>query len=138
MAYKTPEGQYYSREHEWVKREGNLARVGLTDYAQSKLGDIVYVELPELSKQVKQVAEPKTKEMEIGAAESIKAVSSIYAPVSGAVKEVNEGLRDKPELLNTHPYDDGWICTIESGSLDQEFKGLMDAKAYSDYIKKLE
>ncbi|MEM3402587.1 MAG: hypothetical protein QXH08_05140, partial [Candidatus Hadarchaeales archaeon] len=74
---KVPEGLYYSREHEWVKIEGGNARVGITDYAQEKLGDVVYVELPEIGKTVKQVGEPKSKEMELGAAESIKAVSAI-------------------------------------------------------------
>ena len=138
MEYKTPEGLYYSREHEWVKIENNLARIGITDYAQSKLGDVVYVELPEVGKQVKQVSEPKTKEMELGAAESIKAVSAIYSPLSGVVKEVNEGLRDKPELLNTSPYDEGWICVLEPSALEEELKNLMDAKAYSEYIKTLE
>ncbi len=138
MEYKIPEGLYYSKEHEWVKVEGNVARTGITDYAQSKLGDVVYVELPEVGKQVKQVAEPKSKEMELGAAESIKAVSAIYSPLSGVVKEVNEALRDKPELLNTNPYDEGWICVLEPSALEAELKNLMDAKAYAEYIKTLE
>jgi glycine cleavage system H protein len=138
MAYKTPENLYYSREHEWMKREGNLARIGITDYAQSKLGDVVYVELPEVGKRIKQVAEPKTKEMELAAAESIKAVSSIYSPLSGTVKQVNEILRDKPELLNTDPYGEGWICVVESDSLDADIKNLMSAKAYAEYTEKLE
>lgn len=138
MAYKAPEGLYYSREHEWVKIEGNLARVGITDYAQSKLGDVVYVELPEAGKQVKQLAEDKSKEMEIGAAESIKAVSSIYSPLTGTVKETNQALQDTPELLNTSPYEDGWVCVIEPSSLEGDKKNLMDAKGYADYTEKLE
>ena len=138
MEYKTPEGLYYSKEHEWVKVEGNLARVGITDYAQSKLGDVVYVELPEVGKQIKQVDESKSKESELGAAESIKAVSAIYSPLSGTVKEVNEALKDKPELLNTSPYDEVWICVIEPSSLQEDLKNLMDAKGYSEYIKTLE
>lgn len=136
--YETPEGLYYSREHEWVKREGNLVRVGVTDYAQSKLGDVVYVELPEVGKQVKQVAEPKGKEMELGAVESIKAVSAVYSPLSGAVKEVNPALQERPELINTDPYNEGWICIIEPSALDAELRQLMDAKAYREYVKKLE
>ncbi len=138
MAYKTPEGLYYSREHEWVKLEGNLARVGITDYAQSKLGDVVYVELPEVGKVVQQVGEQKSREMEIGAAESIKAVSSIYSPLSGTVKEANGELRDKPELLNTKPYDEGWICVIEPKDLSANLKNLIDSKSYEAYIKTLE
>jgi glycine cleavage system H protein len=136
--YEVPEGLYYSREHEWVKLEGKLARVGITDYAQRKLGDVVYVELPEVGKQVKQVAEPKKKEMELGAAESIKAVSAIYSPLSGVVKEVNTSLRDRPELVNTSPYEEGWICVLEPSALQEELKNLMDSKAYTEYLKGLE
>jgi len=136
--YDVPEGLYYSREHEWVKLEGKLARVGVTDYAQSKLGDVVYVELPEVRKQVKQAAEPKGKEMELGAVESIKAVSAVYSPLSGAVKGVNPALQERPELVNTSPYSEGWICVLEPSALDAELKQLMDAKAYTEYLKKLE
>ncbi len=135
--YDTPEGLYYSREHEWVKLEGNLARVGVTDYAQSKLGDIVYVELPEVGKHVKQVAEPRGKDMELGAVESIKAVSAVYSPLSGTVKEVNPTLQERPELVNTSPYAEGWICVLEPSALDAELKQLMDAKAYAEYVKKI-
>lgn len=135
--YTVPEGLHYSREHEWVKLEGKLARVGITDYAQSKLGDVVYVELPEVGKQVKQVTEQKTKEMEIGAVESIKAVSAIYSPLSGAVKEINAALQERPELINTSPYNEGWICVLEPSALEAELKQLMDAKGYAEYVKKL-
>ena len=132
------EGLYYSRDHEWVKLEGKLARVGVTDYAQHKLGDVVYVELPEVGKQAKQVAAPKGKEMELGAVESIKAVSAVYSPLSGKVKEVNQALQDRPELINTSPYGEGWICVLEPSSLDAELKNLMDAGTYAEYLKKLE
>ena len=132
------EGLFYSREHEWVKAEGNLARVGITDYAQVKLGDVVYVELPEVGKHVKAMAEPKTKDMELGAVESIKAVSAVYSPVSGEVKEANAVLQDRPELINTSPDDEGWICVIAVSNLQKELKALMDAKAYSEYLKTLE
>ncbi|MFN4133257.1 MAG: glycine cleavage system protein GcvH [Candidatus Hadarchaeales archaeon] len=132
-----PEGLYYSKEHEWVKFEGGKARVGITDYAQEKLGDVVYVELPEVGKTVKQVGEPKSKEMELGAAESIKAVSAIYSPLSGVVREVNAALQEKPEFLNTSPYGEGWICVIEPTSLEGELKNLMDAAAYRKYIESL-
>ena len=136
--YDVPEGLYYSSEHEWVKLEGKLARVGVTDYAQGKLGDIVYVELPEVGKQVKKVTELKTKEMELGAVESIKAVSAVYSPLSGAVKEINAALQERPELINTSPYDEGWICVLDPSALDAELKQLMDTKAYAEYLKKLE
>jgi len=136
--YDVPEGLYYSSEHEWVKLEGKLARVGVTDYAQGKLGDVVYVELPEVGKQVKKVTELKTKEMELGAVESIKAVSAVYSPLSGAVKEINAALQERPELINTSPYDEGWICVLDPSALDAELKQLMDTKAYAEYLKKLE
>jgi glycine cleavage system H protein len=136
--YNVPEGLYYSREHEWVKLEGKLARVGVTDYAQSKLGDVVYVELPEVGKQVKQTTELKTKEMELGTVESIKAVSAVYSPLSGVVKEVNTALQERPELVNTSPYNEGWICVLEPSALEAELKQLMDAKAYAEYLKGLE
>ncbi|MDH5443742.1 MAG: glycine cleavage system protein GcvH [Hadesarchaea archaeon] len=133
-----PEGLYYTREHEWVKLEGNLARVGVTDYAQDKLGDVVYVELSEVGKQVKQLAESKAKEMELGAVESIKAVSTVHSPLSGAVKETNATLQERPELINTSPYNEGWISLIEPRALEAELKNLMDAKAYAEYLKGLE
>lgn len=135
--YDVPDGLYYSREHEWVKLEGKLARVGVTDYAQNKLGDVVYVELPEVGKQVKQVTEQKTKEMELGAVESIKAVSAVYSPLSGAIKETNAALQERPELINTSPYNEGWICVLDASALEAELKQLIDAKAYAEYLKKL-
>jgi glycine cleavage system H protein len=136
--YEVPEGLYYSREHEWVKLEGKLARMGVTDYAQRKLGDVVYVELPEVGKQVKQLTEPKTRETELGAVESIKAVSAVYSPLSGEVKETNSALSDRPELVNTSPYDEGWICVIAPSALEAELKNLMNAKGYAEYLKGLE
>jgi glycine cleavage system H protein len=136
--YEVPEGLYYSREHEWVKLEGKLARMGVTDYAQRKLGDVVYVELPEVGKQVKQLTEPKTREMELGAVESIKAVSAVYSPLSGEVKGTNSALSDRPELVNTSPYDEGWICVIGPSALEAELKNLMNAKGYAEYLKGLE
>ena len=134
--HEVREGLYYAREHEWVKVEGELARVGITDYAQSKLGDVVYVEFPAVGKHVKQFKEPKSRDMELGAVESVKAVSAVYSPVSGIVKEVNTSLQERPEIINTSPYDEGWICVIRSENLKEELKALMDAKAYSEYLKK--
>ena len=136
--YDVPEGLCYNREHEWAKLEGKLARVGVTDYAQSNLGAVVYVELPEVGKQVKQVTDIKTKEMEICAVESIKAVSAVYSPLSGAVKEINATLQERPDFINTSPYNEGWICVLDPSALDAELKQLMDTKAYAEYLKKLE
>ncbi|KXB09336.1 glycine cleavage system protein H [candidate division MSBL1 archaeon SCGC-AAA833F18] len=133
--YEIPEGLYYSEEHEWVKVEDNLARVGITDYAQDQLGDVVYADLPEPGDKVKQTTEEKSEEMELGAVESIKAVSSVYSPLSGEVKEVNDDLEDQPELVNTDPYTGGWICVIDPEDLDSELENLMDAKAYADFLE---
>ncbi|MFH1821971.1 MAG: glycine cleavage system protein GcvH [Methanobacteriota archaeon] len=136
--HEVREGFYYAREHEWVKVEGELVRVGITDYAQSKLGDVVYVEFPPVGKHVKQFKEPRSRDMELGAVESVKAVSTIYNPISGTVKEVNASIQERPEIINNSPYDKGWICVISPENLKEELKSLMDAKAYSEYLKKLE
>jgi len=131
------EGLYYTRSHEWIKFEGNLARVGVTDYAQKQLGDVVYVELPEIGKSVKQTTEPKTKEMELGAVESIKAVSAVYSPLSGTVKETNQVLQDRPELINTSPYSEGWICVLEPSNIEGERGSLLSPDAYATFLKTL-
>ena len=131
------EGLHYSKDHEWVKLEDKLARVGVTDYAQRKLGDVVYVELPDVGKRVAQVKEKRAKEMELGAIESIKAVSAVYTPLSGSVKEVNSALNERPELVNTSPYDEGWICLLEPSDLNAELKNLMDASGYAEFLKTL-
>jgi glycine cleavage system H protein len=136
--HEVPEGLYYTKNHEWVKLEGNLARVGVTDYAQKQLGDVVYVELPEVGKSVKQATESKAKEMELGAVESIKAVSAIYSPLSGIVKETNQVLRDRPELVNTSPYSEGWICVLEPSNLEAERGSLLSPDAYVTFLKTLE
>ena len=135
--HEIPEGLHYTKDHEWVKFEGNLARIGVTDYAQKQLGDVVYVELPEVGKSVKQTTEPKVKEMELGAVESIKAVSAVYSPLSGRVKETNQTLQDRPELINTAPYSEGWICVLEPSNLQVEQKNLMNAAAYAEFLKGL-
>ena len=125
-----PKDLRYSREHEWVRVEGDLARVGITYYAQEALGDVVYVELPIEGDSV-QAGES------LGTAESVKAVSEIYAPVSGEVVEVNETLEDKPELLNKDPYGEGWLVVLKMSDAD-ELEKLMDAGAYEEYLKTLD
>lgn len=117
-----PEDASYSSDHEWVRVEAGLARIGLTDYAQDALGDIVFIELPAVGAAV-------TANQSISEVESTKSVSDIYAPVSGTVVEVNSDLEDAPESLNDDPYGDGWICVIEM-SEPSEFEALMDASAY--------
>lgn len=116
----------YSNSHEWIKVEGTTAIVGITEHAQAELGDITYVELPEIGSQVAQ-------EGEAGSVESVKAASDIYSPVSGTVSEVNETLNQTPELVNQDPYGEGWLFKLTDFSSD-ELATLMDAQAYASFI----
>ena len=122
-----PEGLRYSSEHEWVKGEGARARVGITDFAQDALGDVVYVELPDVGLEV--IAGASCAEVE-----STKSVSEIYAPVSGRVVEVNDALGDAPEQLNQEPYGGGWIFVVEMAD-PAEVEALMDAAAYRRLVE---
>jgi len=121
-----PEGLKYSKEHEWVLVEGTSATIGITEYAQEELGDIVFVELPEVGEKI-------VKDDPFGAVESVKAVSDIYAPVSGEVVETNEILPDNPETINDDPYGDGWMVRVELSDID-DLKDLMDAEEYAEYV----
>ena len=122
-----PEVLKYSKEHEWVLVEGHIATVGITEYAQHELGDIVYVDLPEVGEKV-------VKDDPFGAVESVKAVSDIYAPVGGTVIEVNDTLPDSPETVNDDPYGDGWMIKVEMTDMD-DLKDLMNAEEYAEYIE---
>ena len=122
-----PEGLKYSKEHEWVLVEGNTATIGITEYAQEELGDIVYVELPEIGEKI-------VKDDPFGAVESVKAVSDVYAPVSGAVLEINDVLPENPETINDDPYGDGWMIRVELTDKDDDLKDLMDAEEYAEYV----
>jgi glycine cleavage system H protein len=122
-----PDSLRYTKEHEWVRVEGGIGTIGITDHAQHELGDIVYVDLPKVGAQVEQ---GKT----LGSVESVKAVSDIYAPVSGEVVEINEALAQAPEKLNQDPHGEGWLARIRvaaPGQIDQ----LMTAAQYEDYVK---
>lgn len=119
---RIPDELRYSKDHEWVRLDGDVARIGITDFAQDALGDVVFVSLPE---QGASLGEGDV----IGEVESTKSVSEVYAPVAGTVRAVNGSLRDAPEALNADPYGDGWICELQvadASSLD----GLLDAAAY--------
>jgi glycine cleavage system H protein len=116
----------YSKEHEWIKADGKQGRVGLTDHAQKALGDVVFVELPKLGRAVKQMEA-------FGVVESVKAVSDVYAPVSGTVVEVNGALETKPELINKDCYGAGWVIVVEIAN-PAELGNLMDAKAYEAFL----
>ena len=117
---------YYTEEHEWISIEGDHALIGVTDYAQSELGDVVFVELPEPGGTVEQGSV-------FGTIEAVKTVSDLYAPVSGEIVEVNPDLADKPELVNQSPYGDGWMIRIKVAKPD-ELEGLMDAAHYQEHI----
>src|SRR3990172_6333572 len=117
-----PADMKYTHEHEWFKLEGDLARVGITDYAQEQLGDIVYVELPKVGGRLKAM-------QPFGVVESVKAASDLFSPISGVVVEVNEHLMDEPELVNTDPYGDGSLVVIEPAD-PSELDTLLDAAAY--------
>ena len=116
----------YTKDHEWVKVEGNQAIVGITDYAQGELGDIVYVEIEALGEDLQ-------KEEIFGSVEAVKTVSDLFLPVSGTVTEMNEGLEDNPELINEDPYNKGWIIKMKIQNLD-ELADLLDSESYKDLI----
>ncbi|MDP9300518.1 MAG: glycine cleavage system protein GcvH [Actinomycetota bacterium] len=125
-----PDDLRYTKEHEWARLEGGRVRVGITDFAQDALGDVVYVDLPEAGAAVK-AATP------FGEVESTKSVSDVYSPVTGTIAERNPLIEDRPELVNEQPYEDGWliVVTLEDGaSLD----GLMDAAAYRSFVEQTE
>ena len=123
---KVIEGLYYSESHEYVKVEGEFAYVGITDYAQNALGNVVYVDFPEVDDEVE-------ADEDFGAVESVKAASDLISPVSGTVVEVNEALEDKPELLNEDPFEN-WIIKVQLSDT-AELDNLMDAQGYEDFCK---
>jgi glycine cleavage system H protein len=129
MATNVPAGLKYSKEHEWVKTEGNVATIGITDHAQHALGDIVFVELPKVSGEAK-FMKP------IGVVESVKAASDIFSPVSGKVTAINSELTKTPESINSDCYGSGWIVKIELTAPD-ELSKLLDAAGYTAYLATL-
>jgi glycine cleavage system H protein len=122
----SPSDRRYTKEHEWVRVEDNMGTVGITDYAQDQLGDVVYVDLPSSGAQVKQLEK-------LGEIESVKAVSDLYSPVSGEVVEVNQGVNDRPELVNRSPYDEGWLVRLRLAD-PAELDNLLTAKQYDELI----
>jgi glycine cleavage system H protein len=122
-----PEQLRYSSDHEWISRDGEIVRVGITDYAQDALGDVVFVQVPPVCANV-------NAGESFGEVESTKSVSDVYAPVSGVVVQINDGLVDSPQALNEDPYGDGWICTIQMSDPTQ-YENLLDAAAYRQLIE---
>ena len=121
--------KHYTKEHEWVQVDGTLATVGISEHAAHELGDITFVELPQMGKSVKQFDT-------VAGIESVKAASDIYSPLSGKVVEVNTKLEDAPELVNESAEGEGWICKLEASDL-KELGALMESAAYAEYVKGL-
>ena len=126
--FNIPDELMYTKDHEYAGIEDDLVRVGITDYAQKSLRDVVYVELPKKGSEV-------TQGSEFGSIESVKAVSELYAPVSVVVEEVNSELENSPERVNEDPYGDGWIIVIRASSLDADKAKLLNSKAYAKIVK---
>ena len=122
-----PEDIKYSKEHEWIKVSGNIAIIGVSDYAQDQLGEVVFVELPDEGEEFE-------KGDAFGVIESVKSVNDIYAPISGRIVEVNDPVADSPEIVNEDPYGEGWLVKIEMTD-PKELADLMSAKDYEAYIK---
>ena len=127
MAFKTPAELQYAKTHEWIKIEGDEATIGISDYAQDSLGDVVYVDLPEVGASY-EAGTP------FGAVESVKAASDLYLPVAGEITEVNEPLLNTPELLNSDPYGSGWLVKIK---VAEGIGALMSAEAYEKYVDEI-
>ncbi|NBX92064.1 MAG: glycine cleavage system protein GcvH [Proteobacteria bacterium] len=122
-----PNGLHYTKEHEWVLMEDNIATIGITDFAQESLGDVTYIQLPKEGENI-------TKNDPFGVVESVKAVSDLYSPVTGRVVEVNQPLLEAPELVNQDPYTDGWMVKVEVKDIS-DTEDLMEAAAYKEYIE---
>lgn len=127
MSFEIPDELRFLESHEWVRKEDGTARVGISDFAQDELGDIVFVEFPEEGDEI-------AHDEEFGVVESIKAVSDLYSPVSGTVTATNDALLDAPELVNDDPYGEGWMLEVDLDDPD-ELDDLLDAEAYRDQIE---
>ncbi|MCP4296325.1 MAG: glycine cleavage system protein GcvH [Proteobacteria bacterium] len=122
---ETRDDLHYTKEHEWILMEGEIATIGITDFAQNNLGDVVYVELPEVGSEV-------DSGDSIGNIESVKAVADLYSPFNGEITEVNTDLEEKPETVNSSPYDDGWMFKIRLRADDAGDTEILDASAYTE------
>ncbi len=123
---KLPEDLLYTNDHEWIRVEDDIVTIGITEYAQEQLGDVVYVELPDEGQEIE-------AEDAFGSVESVKAVSEIYSPIGGTVTEVNDLLEDSPEKVNTDPYGDGWMVQLETSD-KSALDSLMSPEAYAEYL----
>jgi len=128
--YEILKGLYYTREHEWMKIENEQCRIGITDYAQKTLHEVVYVDLPAQGKVL-------TQNASLGTVESVKAVSEMYSPISGEVTERNESLVNSPEMVNQDPYGAGWIAVVKPSCLNDEVKILLSPNDYAEFLDQL-
>lgn len=128
--YDVPDGLHYTKEHEWMRVENGLCRIGITDYAQKSLHEVVYVDLPQLGKNLAQNAA-------FGTVESVKAVSELYSPVSGDIAERNEKLVQSPESVNQDPYGAGWIVIVKPSQLETDMKTLLSTESYAAFLKEV-
>jgi glycine cleavage system H protein len=128
--YEVPEGLLYSRNHEWLRVKGKIATVGVTDYVQRKLREVLYIELPNTNVKV-------VRGQHVATIESVRGSYEVRSPVSGKIVEVNARLADSPELINEYPYESGWIFKVEISD-EEELSDLMDADEYSRYLSELE
>jgi len=126
MSNNIPENLRYSKDHEWVSVEGDIATIGITDYAQHSLGDVVYIDMP-------RVGDKFASHEAFGSVESVKAVSEIFVPVAGEIAEVNEGLNDTPEAVNNEPYTSGWMVKVKMEN-PLEADGMLSAVEYEEYL----
>ncbi|HZY93931.1 MAG TPA: glycine cleavage system protein GcvH [Candidatus Bathyarchaeia archaeon] len=128
--FQVPKELYYTKEHEWLRVEGDRCRIGVTDYAQNSLHEIVYVDLPKVGTKVAQM-------QSLGTVESVKAVADVYSPISGTVSQVNTALSDAPELVNKSPYGEGWITILQPSDLKKELGSLMKPDDYQQLLKQI-
>ena len=128
--FDVPDELHYTKEHEWMMVDNGLCRVGVTDYAQKSLHEVVYVDLPQLGKSLSQNAA-------FGTVESVKAVSELYSPVSGDIAERNEKLVQSPELVNQDPYGAGWIVIVKPSHLQEDMRALLSAESYAAFLKEV-
>jgi len=128
--YEIPDGLHYTKEHEWVQVEDGKCRVGVTDYAQKSLHEVVYVDLPQVGKKL-------TQNVTFGTVESVKAVSELYSPVNGEVTERNEKLVQSPELVNQEPYGAGWVVIVKPSHLQDDLKLLLNAQSYGSFLQEV-
>jgi len=129
--YEIPDDLCYSKEHEWVRLEGREAVVGITDFAQKQLHEIVYAEVRKQGSEVKQF-------QTMGTVESVKSVSDVFSPVSGKITAVNKDLSDSPELVNQDPYGKGWLARVSLADFKKDMEKLLTAKQYADYLETME